>query len=47
MITLHVYLSPKPGREGDLVSATLEKWLPAMSDQPGFVNCALVKPLPV
>ena len=46
MITLHVYLSPKPGSEGDLVSATLEKWLPAMSDQPGFVNCALIKPLP-
>ena len=46
MITLHVYLSPKTGSEGDLVSATLEKWLPAMADQPGFVSCALVKPLP-
>ncbi len=46
MITLHVYLNPKPGKDGELVSATLERWLPAMADQPGFISCALVRPLP-
>ena len=46
MITLHVYLSAKPGKNDALVAAILDNWLPEMANQPGFINCALVKPLP-
>ncbi len=44
MISLHVYLTPKTGREKDLDSAVREGWLPAMSEQPGFLAAAVVSP---
>jgi heme-degrading monooxygenase HmoA len=43
MISLNVYLSPKSGRDAELVSA-IRKWLGGMSQQPGFVNAAILKP---
>ena len=42
MISLHVYLTPKAGREKDLDSAIQDGWLPAMSQQPGFLAAAVV-----
>ena len=44
MISLHVYLTPKEGRDSDLDSAVQEGWLPAMSRQPGFLAAAVVRP---
>ena len=44
MISLHVYLIPKKGRESELDSAVRDGWLPAMSDQPGFLAAAVVRP---
>ena len=44
MISLHVYLTPKPGKERELESAIRDGWLQAMSDQPGFLSAALVTP---
>ena len=46
MISLHVYLTPKSGREIDLDKAVREDWLPAMAGQPGFICAAVVKPFP-
>ena len=46
MISLHVYLTPKPGRDKELESAIRDKWLTAMAEQPGFLSAALVKPFP-
>ena len=44
MISLHVYLIPKKGRELELDSAVRDRWLPAMSKQPGFLAAAVVRP---
>jgi heme-degrading monooxygenase HmoA len=44
MISLHVYLTPKEGREKDLDSAVQQGWLQAMSEQPGFLAAAVVRP---
>ena len=44
MISLHVYLIPKKGRELELDSAVRDGWLPAMSEQPGFLAAAVVRP---
>ena len=44
MISLMVYLNPKAGRERDLESAVRDKWLAAMSEQPGFVSAAVFTP---
>ncbi len=44
MITLHVYLTPKPGMEEALDAAVCEDWLPAMAEQPGFISAASVRP---
>ena len=44
MISLHVYLTPKTGREADLESAVRDGWLKAMAEQPGFLSAALLKP---
>lgn len=44
MISLHVYLTPKAGREMDLDSAVQGGWLQAMSQQPGFLAAAVVRP---
>ena len=46
MITLHVYLTPKPGMEAALDEAVSDGWLPAMAQQPGFIGAAVVKPFP-
>lgn len=46
MISLHVYLTPKPGREKDLADAICNKWLVAMSEQPGFLSAGLLEPFP-
>lgn len=37
MVSLHVYLIPKKGRELELDSAVRDGWIPAMSEQPGFL----------
>ena len=44
MITLHVNLTAKEGRRDELEVAIREKWLPAMSEQPGFIRCAMLTP---
>ena len=44
MISLHVYLTPKAGKERELDSAVRDEWLAAMSEQPGFLSAAVVKP---
>lgn len=44
MISLHVYLTAKPGKERELEAGIKDKWLAAMAKQPGFVSCALVTP---
>lgn len=44
MISLHVYLTPKTGQEMNLDSAVQDGWLPAMSQQPGFLAAAVVRP---
>ena len=44
MISLHVYLSPLPGKFSDLEVAVCETWLPAMTKQPGFINAYLLQP---
>jgi heme-degrading monooxygenase HmoA len=46
MISLHVYLTPKAGRERELESAVRDRWLEAMSQQPGFLSAALLRPYP-
>jgi heme-degrading monooxygenase HmoA len=44
MISLHVYLTPKAGRERELDAAVRDEWLAAMSEQPGFLSAAVAKP---
>ena len=44
MISLHVYLSPLPGKFSDLEVAVSETWLPAMTNQSGFINAYLLQP---
>ena len=42
MISLHVYLTPLTGKFSDLEVAVSETWLPAMANQPGFINAYLL-----
>ncbi len=44
MISLHVYLTPKTGMGAELDSAVRDGWLPAMSEQPGFISAVILKP---
>ena len=44
MITLHVYLNPKPGQAEALQAAILDPWIAAMSEQPGFLQAAMLTP---
>lgn len=46
MISLHVYLTPKPGNESELEASIRDSWMAAMAEQPGFVNAALLRPVP-
>ena len=46
MISLNVYLTPKAGREQDLEVAIRDGWIRAMSEQPGFLRAATIKPFP-
>ena len=46
MISLHVYLTAKTGRDSEIECAIRDKWLSSMSEQPGFISAAVVKPLP-
>jgi hypothetical protein len=46
MISLHVYLNPKPGKQIELETVITGIWLAAMAEQPGFVRAALLRPLP-
>ena len=44
MITLHVYLTPKSGQAEALQTAIQDPWISAMSEQPGFVQAAMLTP---
>ena len=44
MITLHVYLTPKDGKEDALRQAINDPWISTMSEQPGFVQASLLTP---
>ena len=44
MITLHVYLTPKSGQAEALQAAIQDPWISAMSEQPGFVQAAMLTP---
>ena len=44
MISLHVYMTPKAGKDGELEEGIRDKWMAAMSEQPGFLRAALLKP---
>lgn len=44
MITLNMRLTAKRGREDDLLRAVRDRWMAAMSRQPGFVRGVLLKP---
>ncbi len=44
MITLHVYLTPKSGEAEALQAAILDPWISTMSEQPGFVQAAMLTP---
>ena len=46
MISLNVYLTPKPGRTQELESAIRDKWIAAMAQQPGFISATMAKPFP-
>lgn len=46
MISLNVYLTPKPGRAADLERAIVDSWLAAMARQPGFLWAAMKSPYP-
>ena len=46
MISLHVYMTPKANKEGELEAGIRDKWVAAMSEQPGFLRAALLKPFP-
>ena len=42
MITLHVYLTPKSGQGEALQAAIEDPWISAMSEQPGFIQAAML-----
>jgi heme-degrading monooxygenase HmoA len=44
MITLHVYLTPKAGDAEALRAAINDPWISTMSEQPGFVQAAMLTP---
>ena len=44
MITLHVYLTPKPGESDELRSAIVDPWINTMELQPGFIKAAMLTP---
>ena len=44
MITLNMRLTAKRGREDDLLRAVRDRWMEAMSRQPGFVRGVLLEP---
>ena len=44
MITLNMRLTAKPEREAELTSAIRDKWMEAMSRQPGFIRGVMLKP---
>ncbi|MDA1298188.1 MAG: antibiotic biosynthesis monooxygenase [Chloroflexi bacterium] len=44
MISLHVYMNAKPGKEAELEAGIRDSWIAAMSKQPGFLRAALLKP---
>lgn len=44
MITLHVYLTARPGKEAALEAGIRDSWMHAMAQQPGFLHAALLKP---
>lgn len=44
MITLHVYLTPRPGQAQALQNAIRDTWISAMSEQPGFNRAAMLTP---
>ena len=44
MIVLQIQLSPERGREDELEEAVRQRFLPAMSKQPGFVQAYLTRP---
>lgn len=46
MITLHVYMTAKPGKESELEAGIQDSWIAAMAEQPGFKHAALLKPFP-
>lgn len=44
MISLHVYMNVKAGKERELDVQIRDKWLAAMAEQPGFVSAAILTP---
>ena len=42
MITLHVYLTPKPGQYESLTSKINDPWISTLAKQPGFVQAAML-----
>lgn len=44
MITLHVYLTPISGQAETLQAAIQDPWISTMSEQPGFVQAAMLTP---
>jgi heme-degrading monooxygenase HmoA len=44
MITLNMRLTANPGREAELSSAIRDRWMKAMSRQPGFIRGVMLKP---
>ena len=44
MITLNMRLTANPGREGELVSAIRDNWMPAMARQSGFIRGVMLRP---
>ena len=46
MIVLNVYIEPIKGSEDDLKKAISDKWIDAMSQQPGHISSHLFKKFP-
>ncbi len=44
MITLNMRLTAIQGKEAELASAIRDKWMDAMSRQPGFIRGVMLKP---
>lgn len=44
MISLHVYMTAKQGKESELEAGIRDSWIATMSEQPGFLYAALLKP---